>query len=96
MNPEIEQLKKDVEDLKRKIESIGNSATMPKNIEDAMKDRLRLDRYEAVLGLPDGLFNAPEDAITAPTGGLTVDSQSRTAIVNIINTLETLGLVDPN
>lgn len=32
-------------------------------------------------------------AITAPSGGATVDSQSRTAISTIITTLQSLGLI---
>lgn len=35
-------------------------------------------------------------AITAPTGGATIDTQARTAINDIITALETFGLVIPN
>jgi hypothetical protein len=35
---------------------------------------------------------AKQSAITAPSGGLTVDSQARTAIGTIITTLQALGL----
>ena len=35
-------------------------------------------------------------AITAPTGGATVDAESRTAINSIISTLEAHGLVADN
>jgi hypothetical protein len=35
-------------------------------------------------------------AITAPTGGATIDTQARTAINDVITVLETFGLVTPN
>lgn len=35
-------------------------------------------------------------AITAPTGGATVDAEARTAINSIITVLENFGLVTPN
>lgn len=36
------------------------------------------------------------EAITAPTGGSTVDAESRTAITAIIAALESAGIVAPN
>lgn len=39
------------------------------------------------------LLNAPQPAITVPTGGATVDAQSRTAITSIITTLQELGFI---
>ena len=35
---------------------------------------------------------AQQGAISAPSGGATIDSQARTAITSIITTLQTLGL----
>lgn len=35
-------------------------------------------------------------AITAPTGGMTIDSEARTAINSIITELENRGLITPN
>lgn len=34
-----------------------------------------------------------EAAITAPSGGMTIDSEARTAIVNIINALHNIGII---
>lgn len=46
--------------------------------------------------LPYQIVKAPQPAITAPTGGGTVDTEARTAINSIITTLEKLGLVKLN
>jgi hypothetical protein len=43
-----------------------------------------------------GSLAARQSAITAPTGGGTVDAEARTAINTIITALETFGLVTPN
>lgn len=39
------------------------------------------------------LENAPQPAISNPTGGVTIDANARAAIVSIITTLENLGLI---
>jgi hypothetical protein len=39
---------------------------------------------------------APGAAVTAPTGGATVDAEARTAINTVITRLETLGLIEAN
>lgn len=41
-------------------------------------------------------FKVPLAAITAPTGGGTIDAESRTAINSIITTLENLGFITSN
>lgn len=43
-----------------------------------------------------GALAARQSAITAPTGGATVDAEARTAINAIITVLETFGMVTPN
>lgn len=43
-----------------------------------------------------GTLAARQSAITAPTGGATVDAEARTAINAVITLLETFGLVTPN
>lgn len=40
--------------------------------------------------------SAPQSAITSPSGGVTIDSQARTAIDAIITALENLNLVEEN
>lgn len=44
------------------------------------------------LDAKEALLNCPQSAITKPTGGLTVDSQSRAAINDIIDKLKTIGI----
>lgn len=36
---------------------------------------------------------APQNAVTTPSGGVTIDSQARTAINDIISRLQELGLL---
>jgi len=43
-----------------------------------------------------GTLAARQSAITAPTGGGTVDAEARTAINTVITVLETFGMVTPN
>lgn len=40
--------------------------------------------------------NPPLAEVTAPSGGVTVDSQARSAINTIIDRLETLGFIEEN
>jgi hypothetical protein len=42
---EIEELKRKVADLESIIRSISNSASIPKNIEDALRTRFRIDEF---------------------------------------------------
>lgn len=89
MNPEIKKLQDEIADLKRKVDALGNIATIPYTVEHAFRHRLDI---EALSDVPAGLSNAPLGAIGAPTGGVTVDSEARTAINTIRSRLTTLGL----
>lgn len=48
------------------------------------------------LGIPSQLQQAPLGSVGAPSGGLTVDSEARSAINSLISRLEDLGLINPN
>lgn len=84
MEERITQLEKALSDLQREYSFHKHTGT------DSYVIELE------TLGLPSQLTNAPEATITSPTGGITIDSEARTAINTIITRLETLGLVEPN
>lgn len=92
MEKETEQLKRRVEELEKFVMSLTSSTTIPFEIDNAFRKRLS----NMIIDVPSELSAAPLTAITAPTGGLTEDSQARTAINTIITRLETLGLLIPN
>lgn len=96
MNEKLIQQIKEIEETINKLESqfnmLKSSSTIPYDIYKAFLVRLQ----DLTPELPDGFEDAPLAAITAPVGGATVDSPSRTAINDIITTLENLGLIEPN
>jgi len=91
MEQEIQQLKKEITELKEELNKLRANSTIPYDVEQAFRARLA-----DITDLPNGFENAPLTAITAPSGGTTIDSQARTAINSIITALENLGLVSAN
>lgn len=87
-----EELKTQIDTLTTRLNKLESSSTIPFNVEQAFRDRLR----DLVLDVPSALADAPLSSITSPTGGVTIDSQARTAIDTIITRLESLGLVNNN
>lgn len=85
MSPEEQKRFQEMEGI---INSLFTAASFPFDVEKAL--RIRLKDLSSVY--PSGLLNAPLGAITAPTGGATIDSQARTTITTIISRLQTLGL----
>ncbi len=108
MNPEqikqlldlIEKLTKRVDSLELENKKLRNEATIPLDIDRAWRARLGFNDLIQTTNLasylPTNFLDAPLGSITAPAGGVTQDSQARTAINTIITRLESLGLVDPN
>lgn len=87
----IIELERQIAELREELNKLRSSTTIPFEVDAAFRDRL-----SDINDLPDGLEDAPLTAITAPSGGVTVDSQARTAINSVITALESLGLVSPN
>lgn len=58
--------------------------------------RSELSLKTTTLRVGTGTAAARQSAITAPTGGATVDAEARTAINTIITRLEAFGLVTEN
>lgn len=83
-----EELKIQIDTLTERLNKLESSSTIPFNVEQAFRDRLR----DLVLDVPSALADAPLSAITAPTGGATIDSEARTAINTIRSRFTALGL----
>jgi len=92
MNPEIEKLNTKIDELEKQIKLIYSASTIPFDVEQALRTRLR----NLFVNLPLQLFDAPLASITEPTGGGTADVKARASIVTIITRLEDLGLISPN
>jgi hypothetical protein len=83
-----------LQQLEEKIKLLENTATISFEVESAFKDRLKINTFLKSSDMPTGFLNAPLAAVTAPTGGLTIDSESRTAIGDLISRLQNLGLIN--
>ena len=87
-----EQIEAKLNELTDFMNSLKESSAIPLEVDQAFRDRLII----APVSLPTGFEDAPLGSIAAPTGGTTVDPESRTAINLIITRLEDLGLVNDN
>ena len=84
---------KRIKELEKKVKELESFTTISFEVEKAFKDRLGINTLKTFVDtLPTDLSNAPQAAITSPTGGVTIDAESRTAINSIITALQTLGL----
>lgn len=89
METEIQKLNRRITELENQVKLISSASTIPYSVEQAFKQRLNTTLLDQI---PAGLANAPLPAVTNPSGGATVDSQARTAIVDINTVLASLGL----
>jgi len=87
-----EELQKKIIELENKINLMYSSTTIPFEVEQAIRARIN----NLLVNLPAGLFTAPLNSVTEPTGPGTVDTQARIAVTTVITRLEDLGLIDPN
>lgn len=91
-----QQLIQRIESLEREIKNLKAASTISFEVDSAFRSRFGIDRLLSSDELPTGFSSAPLTAVTAPSGGLTVDSAARTAINEIITRLEDLGLIAAN
>lgn len=87
MEKETEQR---IQKLEQEIKMLKSFATIPFEVDKAFRERLGITPLNRI---PIALQNAPLSTIADPSGGLTVDSQSRAAIGTIIDRLQALGLI---
>jgi hypothetical protein len=87
---QLELLKAEVAALKEDNQRLKAGGTISYEVEQALASRFKLDALDGARN------NAPRAAITAPIGGVTIDTQARTAINSIITALEELKLVAEN
>lgn len=67
-------------------------STVPAMIEDAVTTHIHNGSDSAQLQ-GQYLSQAPQNAVSAPTGGITVDAQARQAINDLISRLQALGFL---
>lgn len=84
MTPENQQK---IDELYEFMQNLKADSRIPFDVAEAFKLRVGLD-------VPEGLTNAPVAAVSNPSGGATIDSQARAAIVSVIAALQTTGLME--
>ncbi len=92
----MQNLQEQIDELKREIQTLKAAASIPYEVEQAFRARFDLQRLDDIPVVPAQLENAPINSIESPTGGVTIDTESRTAINTVITRLESLGLINPN
>lgn len=84
----LQEMERKLEEVYAFMRNMRRESSIPFEVDGAIKRRLDT-RYLLKL-------QAPLAAITAPSGGATVDSAARTAINSIITRMEDLKFIDPN
>lgn len=93
MEQEIQKLKEDVKRLTDIVDSLQSETSIPYNVGEAFRERLNL---RSIINLPAGFSSLPLASVSSPSGGATVDSQARTAIVDLTTRLEDAGIIEAN
>ena len=87
MTPEelkqFEEMQRQISWLTSQLRALSSANSIPLDIDQAFRGRFKV-------------LDSALSAITAPSGGATVDAEARTAINSVITTLENLNLVAPN
>ena len=88
MEEQIQQLNERIKVLEDRLNGVTNDTRQVDVIRDALSTSLQVKRF--------GLDTTPEarqSAISDPTGGLTIDSEARSAVNSLISRMETFGFI---
>jgi len=93
MEEQLRQLNERLTRLEQQLGGLSNDPRQIEVIKEAVGDNLpKLQVTKFIVGA--GTPVARQSHISNPSGGITVDSEARTAIANLTSLVETFGLTD--